>query len=465
MKMAAAATNKPLRSKVSISIVSIFIGIILGAQLNILDSLVNVNFEGRGDPYLDGGKPDDDILPEQREKHNIMISTDNKQPSYLNWQDTPPDIPSNWSFTKPQYCNNQNNVPSSIQNTTQKIIVHYHMQHNAGTNFFALAHQFTPCATRACWQIHKHCLVSYNEHVEAKNIRSNFYQHGVQYVSYENMLPPRFPLPFVSDTAREGLFFTTILRDPMKRLITWLRHVQKHPSPNQKRDDVGGEPPNFFWSEMEGNRGPYKRENLNVRWLSGALEGVTSDHVNIAKCRLQLFDLVIVDGTYDAAVQEVICPLNNWQEVDDRGVCNGTSRTGTSVKKADPLNGTDAHFVGAWIERLRPSFELYDYARILSYLQLKDRGVRDVPELLEAPSYIDTLARYTNVTLTSPKHNRVSLENIDRFHPPKDFCDNLKEVWVSNADEVPYVKGIGAVGKDGVHPSQFRKGGAHPSTG
>ena len=54
MKMAAAAaSNKPLRSKVSISIVSIFIGICLGAQFNILDSLVHVNFEGKGDPYLD----------------------------------------------------------------------------------------------------------------------------------------------------------------------------------------------------------------------------------------------------------------------------------------------------------------------------------------------------------------------------------------------------------------------------
>ncbi len=292
-------------------------------------------------------------------------------------------------------------------------------------------------------------------------------------MSYENMLPPRFPLPFVSEEAREGLFFTTIMRDPMKRLITWLRHLDKRFQKQQQqhsiqKKDVGGRaaPPNFFWSEMEGNRGSYKRENLNVRWLSGALDDVTSDHLNIAKCRLQLFDLVIVDTTYDVAVQEVICPLNNWQRFDDaRGQCNATTKKDTSIeKKPDPLNGTDSHFIGAWMERLRPSFELYDYARILSYLQLKDRGVKDVPELSEVPSYIDTLARYTNITLDSPKQSLVSLKNIERFHPPKEFCDNLKEIWASNEDKVPYVNGIGAIGKGGIYPS-LRKGRIHPSKG
>jgi hypothetical protein len=59
-------------------------------------------------------------------------------------------------------------------------------------------------------------MVSYNEEVEAENIRNNYINHGVQYVSYELMLPPRFPLPFVSDTARQGIFFTTIVRNPFK---------------------------------------------------------------------------------------------------------------------------------------------------------------------------------------------------------------------------------------------------------
>eukprot|EP00986_Skeletonema_menzelii_P003911 scaffold1276_cov152-Skeletonema_menzelii.AAC.2 len=449
---ATAAANKSLWSKVSISIASLLIGICLGAQFNIIGSLMNANLEGKGAPYLDGGIPD--YKAEQREKS--LVSTDNnngKQPSYLNWQDTSPEVPSNWSFVNPQYCLSCDSchqkwlqiAPTSMKNTTQKIIVHYHMQHNAGTNFFALAHAYTPCATRACWQIHKHCLISYNEEVEAENIRRNYYQHGVQYVSYENMLPPRFPLPFVSESAREGLFFTTIMRDPMKRLVTWLRKIQKVPQLN-KKNEMGGAPPDFFWSELEGNRGVYKRENLNVRWLSGALDDVTPDHVNIAKCRLQLFDLVIVDTTYDVAVEEVICPLNNWQ-LDElgRSRCNAAAVPRNDIKKPNPLNGTDSHFVGAWIERLRPSFELYDYARILSYLQLKHRGVKNVPKLSEIPSYIDTLERYTDtpIKLNSPEESLVKLKNIDRFHPPKEFCDSLTKLWVSNADEVPYVNGIG----------------------
>jgi len=237
----------------------------------------------------------------------------------------------------------------------------------------------------------------------------------------------------------------------MKRLITWLRQLQKYPS-RATTKDVGA-PPDFFWSEMEGNRGVYKRENLNVRWLSGTLDDVTPDHVNIAKCRLQLFDLVIVDTTYDTAVKEVICPLNNWQGLDEHGRCNGTQTPHHNAKKLDPLNETDSHFVGAWIERLRPSFELYDYARILSYLQLKDRGVKDIPEMSEVPSYIETLSRFTNIQLNTPKESLVSLKNIDRFHPPKEFCDNLKKVWVSNSDEVPYVNGIGTIGKGRIYTS------------
>mmetsp|Transcript_6658 Transcript_6658/g.11219 ORF Transcript_6658/g.11219 Transcript_6658/m.11219 type:complete len:460 (-) Transcript_6658:93-1472(-) len=455
---AAAAANKSLWTKVSISIVSTLIGICLGAQFNILGSLLHINFEGRGDSYLDGGIPD--YIAEQREKLIVDTTTtaSNEPPSYLKWQDTPPpETPSNWTFIKPQYCNMCDtchqkwlqSAPTSMKNTTEKIIVHYHLQHNAGTNFFALAHAFTPCATRACWQIHKHCLISYNEQVEADNIRDNYYQHGVQYVSYENMLPPRFPLPFVSESAREGLFFTTIMRDPMKRLITWLRQLQKYPSMAPKKDV--GAPPDFFWSEMEGNRGVYKRENLNVRWLSGTLDDVTPDHVNIAKCRLQLFDLVIVDTTYDAAVNDVVCPLNNWQ---GSTFCNSTNSRGEhKSKKINPFNETDSHFVGAWIERLRPSFELYDYARILSYAQLKERGVKDIPEMSEIPSYIDTLGRYTDLKLNTPKESLVSLKNIDRFHPPNVFCDSLKKVWVSNADEVPYVNGIGTIGKGRIYTS------------
>jgi hypothetical protein len=144
-------------------------------------------------------------------------------PSHLRWNASPVEVPTDWSFKTPKHCDNSTYIESDGQyGEKQKIIVHYHMQHNAGTNFWAFAKKFAPCATRACWQDSKHCLTSYNEEREADNIRQNYKMHGVQYVSYEIMLPPRFPLPFVSESARRGLFFTTIVRDPFKVCVVTL---------------------------------------------------------------------------------------------------------------------------------------------------------------------------------------------------------------------------------------------------
>ncbi len=421
------------------------VGFLVGLQFN--PAFFRPGFtDGSGGRYLMDTTCADCPYSSQTDDENshTIESNDNNSiddftaplPSYLDhiWSTKSPKIPSNWTYTPPKFTKPP--PPNFIiPNPTSKIIIHYHMQHNAGTNFYKIAHQFT-IATRACWQTSKHCMISYNEQVEANNLRYNYHQHGVQYVSYEFLLHPRFPLPFVTPSARQDLFFTTILRNPLKRLITAARSDRYTPQTNRA-------PPTNFWQDVEGISAIYKRENLNVRWLSGAMGGITEDHVNIAKCRLQLFDLVIVDGTFDVAVEEVVCPLNDWQGVN---VCNSNKTRGEHTSnKVNPFKETDKHFVGAWIERLRPSFELYDYARILSYLQLKDRGVENVPKLSEIPSYIDTLERYTNVTLSYPKHNRVSLENIKRFHPPKEFCDSLKEVWVSNEDEVPYYHGIGGL--------------------
>ena len=147
----------------------------------------------------------------------ISSSIATTKPSYLQWNTTQPNLPTNWSFKRPRFCKD---ITSFQYNPTihdeQKIIVHYHMQHNAGTYLWGLARQFSPCALRACWQHSKHCMVSYKEEIEADNIRANYKKYGIQYVSYEMMLPPHFPLPFVSEKAREGLFFTTIVRDPFK---------------------------------------------------------------------------------------------------------------------------------------------------------------------------------------------------------------------------------------------------------
>ena len=194
-----------------------------------------------------------------------------------------------------------------------------------------------------------------------------------------------------------------------------------------------------FFIDFQADQGPYSGDNLNARWLSGALNvPVSRDHVNIAKCRLQLFDLVIADKLFDYAVKKVICPLNNWKGTTGKIPCDDKIPTEEHKSKPDPLNST-AHqvLVGGWIERMRPSFEIYDYARILSWKQLKEKGVQDLPELSDIPSHLETLAKYTNITITDAHFQnipRVTLENIDQFHPPAEFCDEMKNVWTSNLD-------------------------------
>jgi len=206
-----------------------------------------------------------------------------------------------------------------------------------------------------------------------------------------------------------------------------------------------------------GQHHQYAADNLNVRWLSGATEQtIRRDQINIAKCRLQLFDLVIADKLYDYATKKVLCPLNNWK---GKRVCGNIIKEGEhKSSSANVLNETDIILIGAWIERLRPSFEIYDYARLLSWKQLKDRGVEDLPELSEVPSYLSTLATYMNMTVTEAhfdKVERIRLDNIEQFHPPVEFCNEMKQIWTHNIDEIPNVDGIGTIRADGKLPGHF----------
>ncbi|KAL7466401.1 hypothetical protein ACHAXS_006697 [Conticribra weissflogii] len=365
------------------------------------------------------------------------------EPTFLDWHESPVEIPADWQFHTPKYCKNYTGHFNSTDapNRSNKIIVHYHLQHNAGTSFYEMArdHLTDECATRCCHQKWKHCVVSFNETVEAENIRHNYEYHGVQYVSYELMLPPRFPMPFVSEGARQGLYFTTIVRDPLQRFLTYLRR----PRFNYHGNAHDAESP--FWNELSGRQKIYSPDNLNVRWLSGAMDQITVDHINIAKCRLQLFDLVISDTLFNHATRHILCPLNNWNKGKH---CSVEKSENEYKPKSDALEGTNPHFIGAWIERLKPSFEIYDYARILSLKHMDQHGVSDFPDLSEDPSYLQALERYANMTITESHFGRIpqiTLQNEDHFHPPKDFCDNMKKVWTSNPDVVPNVVGIGTI--------------------
>jgi hypothetical protein len=441
---------------------------------------LSIDGDDDGEDY---GDEEDDMVEEDMQDDNIVLETtatssemtvsgDKKysfEPSFLQWDATPVEIPEDWKFVTPKYCRNDT-IKEFVDGVEKygKIIVHYHLQvriqsaefccwygykliqcillkpntflkHNAGTEFYRAIKAFVPCATRACWQISKHCMVSYDERTEAENLRINYRQSGVQYVSYETMLPPKFPLPFVSEEAREGFFFTTIVRDPFRRFLTHLRRI------NTKRAPVDG-PNGPFWNDVREKHGLYDGDNLNIRWLSGARGTITKEHINIAKCRLQLFDLVILDVFYDYALKKVLCPMNGWK---GNGYCKqNVAAEEHKSKKADPFEGVDKSLIGAWVERLRPSFEIYDYAKLLSLKQLKQHGVQDLPAVSEVPLYMETMAKYTGTDLWPQHFNKipkVNLQNMHLFDPPADFCDEMKNVWMEGNDVVPDVYGIGTI--------------------
>ena len=126
-------------------------------------------------PSLEEGIPvdDDDVVLKRTADISTAIksiptndnsNSDELVPSYLHWK-LPSPKPENYQVnvnTQSVNCKN-NNTTKQYTDTNQKIIVHFHMQHNAGTEFYAFAKGYTPCATRACWQEAKHCIVSYNE--------------------------------------------------------------------------------------------------------------------------------------------------------------------------------------------------------------------------------------------------------------------------------------------------------------
>jgi hypothetical protein len=232
---------------------------------------------------------------------------------------------------------------------------------------------------------------------------------------------------------RSSLHFVNFYQ---KRFLTYYRrHVQKAVNV----DTFNGR--SAFWIDLERSQRVYSGDNLNTRWLSGATGPIGNDQVNIAKCRLQLFDLVISDSLYEYALKKVMCPLLDRKADKPRKemtFCDGeVSKIEHVSKKSDPLNGTDPLFIGAWLERLRPSFEIYDYARLMSWKQLKKRGVNDLPQLSQVPSYMETLAKYTNRTVSDlhfRKIERITLENEGYFHPPEEFCNRMKQIWTSNPD-------------------------------
>ena len=93
----------------------------------------------------------------------------------------------------------------------------------------------------------------------------------------------------------------------------------------------------------------YNADNLSVRWLAGVgyNRPITEQDLNLAKCRLELFDLVMTDKTMEQAMTKVLCPSREWKDCEKRF-------DSVVPSKVDPFGEMDPIYVGAWMERQRP---------------------------------------------------------------------------------------------------------------
>ena len=269
--------------------------------------------------------------------------------------------------------------------------------------FTAIAKNNEECLTIACRQSGGECAVSHNEQVEASNIKAvNF-----GYIPCGMRLPKAFSLPFVSESAREGLFFTTIMKGPLKRL-------QSSVKINSKKVD--------FWADIHAKRDSLcAPENLSARWLSGNKgdRSISDEDLALAKCRLDLFNLVIMDDALQQVFTQIICPMKGWKKCDPSLFKSGKARPSDE----HPLGpDVDRAFWGALIERMRPSFELCDYARQKSISQLRHYGLdeeaNELAEKAKVPSMVETMQRYVNISTDGPNSGFM-------FTLPKEWHINL----------------------------------------
>ena len=324
------------------------------------------------------------------------------------------------------------------ENTPQRnmpIIVHYHIQHMAGTALYNRAHRNHECATRICRQSLKQCMVSYNETVEAQAIKAT----GFTFLPYEALLRPMFSLPFVDKELRRDFIFTTIMRNPFHRFLSVAKRKMKNPKVNL----------NYWWDITHG--APHKHyhaDNLPVRWLAGIAtdRSITQEDMDRAKCRLELFDLVMTEETLEPAVSGILASTRNWTK--------GFSHKPSRPNYTNPLGpDLDRIFLGGWLERHRPSFELYDYARRLAVRHLREAGLEPpAAALSRVPSFITTMQAYALPPKSAFPESvlEFSSQNYEANHHgnneelPVD-CSRFHLIWKSGPDRVPRVPGLGTL--------------------
>lgn len=200
-----------------------------------------------------------------------------------------------------------------------RVLIHYHIQHHAGTSMWRTALSNGDCGMPACGQRwpaqQSECLSSLSEQYEATNILRN--NHS--FVSIEMMLPPQYPLPFTDPDVRKNFLFTTIMRNPMDRMLSALHNKassgKKYPEVLMNRDYSGILGENAFSRDLSDSNHNFPID-LALRWLAGVkvLRVVTDDDLDLAKCRLDGFD-IIVDFHYLDDFAKLFCNRSFWRLV------------------------------------------------------------------------------------------------------------------------------------------------------
>ncbi len=322
-----------------------------------------------------------------------------------------------------------------------KILIHYHIQHMAGTTMWSKAMQNNECAPRACLQSHGHCFHSISEEVEADHLLSN----ANTYISYEAPLPAEFPLPFVNSGIRSQFFFTTIMRDPIGRLLSSTTSNSRGGHYPEAARDPSRTPEfsAFLLDYMSKINPPYKADNLAIRWMAGIndnqdpwhLAEITSQHLQLAKCRLDLFDLVMTQDWFDE-MQTIFCNTQHWR-------WKFCSKHASKPRNYRQTIGSDAVYA-VMIERNRPSFELFDYARSLAAKHMVHYGVRSEAPVFAKSSYFEFLSEL----IPPSNHAQTMSGEAADYKESKSFqshhrsrCEAIYAEWGRNTHKRPMLWG------------------------
>ena len=246
-------------------------------------------------------------------------------------------------------------------------------------------------------------------------------RNNLTYVSYELQLPLQFPLPFVDKKLREKFLFTIVMRDPVKRLISGT-------GPHRSTPMVDTASHFILKSNID-----LEAESLAARWLSGSEpRAVVREHdIEIAKCRLDLFDLVITDDLLADGLK-LLCKIRDWKKCEIR-----------KQKKKKPISEFDQAIIVGWIERQRLSYELYDYSRMLAAKQLKAAGI-DVPPLQSSIDIALALAlgKEPDPSVLLKSQQESSSRFMRSIKPPRQsVCQELYKSWGGNPEEgIPFLR-------------------------